>query len=73
MSIRGISFRGQEPSERRAPPSICMNCCMDGAEVSYGGLFGHAATHLDCGLSTKRLRAPDRTPAGSMTGSCPDC
>jgi hypothetical protein len=30
-------------------------------------------THLDCRLSIKRLRAPDRTPAGSTPGSCPDC
>jgi hypothetical protein len=29
------------PAARR--PSIRMNCCLDGVEVSYGGLFGAAA------------------------------
>jgi hypothetical protein len=54
------------------PPRGCINWWLGDVEVSYAGLFGAATTHLDCRLSTKRLCAPDRTPAGSPPGSCPD-
>lgn len=46
--------------------------CLGGMEVSYGRLFD-AATHPRLSISTKRLRALGRTPAGSRSGSCPDC
>jgi hypothetical protein len=46
---------------------------LDGVEVSCRRLFSPPQLTSGAGLSIKQRCAPDRMPAGSTPGSCPDC